>query len=92
MVENTASDEYIVKHYNAVMDAYEVPSQEKPQMSLRMLFVLVSLSALMWGLIGGGLTALVAQQPEDGLFFNCYISGNGVCGPEATWTGFVNLF
>lgn len=64
----------------------------KPQMTLRTLFVLVSLSALIWGLIGGGLTALVAQQPEEGLFFNCYISGNGVCGPDAPWHGFVNLF
>lgn len=64
----------------------------KPQMSLRTLFILVSLSALMWGLIGGGLTALVAQQPEEGLFFNCYISGNGECGPDAPWHGFVNLF
>jgi len=64
----------------------------RPQMTLKVLIALVSLSALLWGFIGGGLTALVAQQPEEGLFFNCYISGNGECGPDVTWTGFVNIF
>ena len=64
----------------------------KPQMTLKALIALVSLSALLWGILGGVLTGCVATQPEDGLLFNCYISGNGQCGPEATWTGFVNLF
>jgi len=29
---------------------------------------------------------------EDMIYFNCYFMGNLVCGPEAPWHGFVNLF
>lgn len=36
------------------------------------------------------LFAVVA--PEDSILFNCYISGNMVCGDTAPWHGFVNLF
>ena len=64
----------------------------KPQMSLKALIALVCLSALIWGVIGGLMTGFVAGQAEDQPLFNCYISGNGQCGPEATWTGFVNIF
>lgn len=39
-----------------------------------------------------GVVAEFGWISEDMILFNCHFMGNWTCGPEATWTGFVNLF
>lgn len=33
----------------------------------------------------------IAHAEEDALGFNCYLSGNHVCGPDTPVHGFVNI-
>jgi hypothetical protein len=59
------------------------------------LLALVAWSIMAMALIGGLVTYdRVANPQEDSgdLLLNCYIYGDGDCGPNAPFHGFVNIF
>ncbi len=39
-----------------------------------------------------GVYGSLANVQEDDATFNCWVMGNGHCGPAAPWHGFVNGF
>lgn len=89
---NEFTDEAWLEHDNG-LDCYR-------ESRVKRVATVVSLALLGW-LIGalalvGGLTVYdrVANPSEDSgdLLMNCYIYGDGDCGPDGPWHGFINLF
>lgn len=89
---NEFTDEAWLEHDNG-LDCYR-------ESRVKRIVTVVSLALLGW-LIGalaliGGLTVYdrVANPSEDSgdRLMNCYIYGDGNCGPAAPWHGFTNLF
>lgn len=60
-------------------------------MKLSHLIMCCLASAVLWGGIGASV-GVVLGSSEDDTLANCHIYGNGECGPDAPWHGFVNLF
>lgn len=63
-------------------------------MTASQLISCVLLSLVMWAGFGTGYAVVgeIITAQEDDAFANCHVYGNGECGPNAPWHGFVNGF
>ena len=47
-------------------------------------------SMILWVSLGTAVGIFLGTREEDDAFANCYVYGDGDCGPKAPWHGFVN--
>ncbi len=67
---------------------------------LKRVMVIVSLALLGWMIGAMALVGIVftydrvmnPSEDSGDLLLNCYVYGDGDCGPNGPWHGFVNLF
>ena len=48
-------------------------------------------SMIMWAGIGGLVGVAIGQAQEDDMLANCHVYGDGNCGPNTPWHGFVSF-
>jgi hypothetical protein len=93
MIETTCCG--LVSEQDAALVAHDYPTAHNLPTWLVWASVWLSGLTMALGIIAGLTVAydVIADPTEDSsdVLLNCYVYGDGKCGPNAAWHGFINL-